>query len=100
MLAARAGYRWVLLKEGQDPARDPGPTGGDRTEPAPAPAPSGGSEPGYLAAAGIEGGLGRGPELDRLRDMLRHRDDQLASLRDQLRQLESTRDRHDRAPSA
>jgi hypothetical protein len=87
----------VLLKEGQEPARDAAPASGDRTEAPPVAAPSGGSEPGYLASAGIEGGLGRGPEVERLRDMLRHRDDQLASLQDQLRQLESTRDRHDAA---
>ena len=96
--ALLVGYRWVLLKEGQEPAREVGRVGVDRAEAPPAAAPSGGGEPGYLAAAGIEGGLGRGPEVDRLRDMLRHRDDQLASLQDQLRQLESTRDRHDQPP--
>ena len=84
-----AGYKWVLLKEGQEPAA---PATGDRGEPGSGPGP-GSDEPGYLAGAGIEGGLGRGPELDRLRDMMRHRDDQLASLQDQLRQLEGTRDR-------
>ena len=93
-----AGYKWVLLKEGQEPAaRDAAPSSGERAETASGSgsgAGSGGSgEPGYLAGAGIEGGLGRGPEADRLRDLLRHRDDQLASLQDQLRQLESTRDR-------
>ncbi len=92
-----AGYKWVLLKEGQESAaRDSAPSGSERAEPASGGGSgvgSGGGEPGYLAGAGIEGGLGRGPEADRLRDMLRHRDDQLASLQDQLRQLESTRDR-------
>ena len=92
-----AGYKWVLLKEGQEPApRDAAPSSSERAEAANSSgsgAGSGGGEPGYLAGAGLEGGLGRGPEADRLRDMLRHRDDQLASLQDQLRQLESTRDR-------
>jgi len=92
-----AGYKWVLLKEGQEPApRDPAPPGSERAQSgngSGSGAGSGDGEPGYLAGAGIEGGLGRGPEADRLRDMLRHRDDQLASLQDQLRQLESTRDR-------
>ena len=88
----------MLLKEGQESAArvDTAPSGSERPETAGGTgsgAGSGGGEPGYLAGAGIEGGLGRGPEADRLRDMLRHRDDQLASLQDQLRQLESTRDR-------
>ena len=96
LVECTAGYKWVLLKEGQEPARDAAPAGSDRAEAATNSGPGSatvGGEQGYLAGAGIEGGLGRGPEADRLRDMLRHRDDQLASLQDQLRQLESTRDR-------
>jgi len=88
--SALSGYKWVLVKDGQQlqSSAVPVPDGSEAPTVARAAA-----QPEYLAGAGPEGGAGSEPLLERLREALRHRDDQLASLRDQLRQLEGTRDR-------
>lgn len=83
----------MLLKEGEEqrPAASPST---DVGKPA---SPTGRSavRDSYLGNAGGEGGsnLVRSAELERLREALRHKDEQLASLQDQLRGLEATRDR-------
>ena len=76
-----AGFKWVLLREGEDAAAaqrqrdDAGPSSRDSFY-------SGGS----LRATA--------PELERLRDGLQQKEEQLASYHATIAHLEATRDRH------
>ncbi|KAK9829150.1 hypothetical protein WJX72_004204 [[Myrmecia] bisecta] len=80
---AGPGYKWVLMREGEEPR--------SRQQPA----SSSGSTP--RAAAGSGSGSvgfskGMAAELERLRDAVRIKEDQLASVQQQISSLEATRD--------